>query len=100
MLKTLQSKKQPFGAIKSRIFNSLKIRIFQKAHAFFLYLLLVKTRLEIILNAFVEKKETFFAYNNKKFFEVPKIAFSKGVNPCFGKKMPFFCLCRFREIWT
>ena len=30
MLKTLQSKKKPFGAIKSRIFNSLKIRIFPK----------------------------------------------------------------------
>ena len=34
MLKTLQSKKKPFGAIKSRIFNSLKIRIFQRANAF------------------------------------------------------------------
>ena len=85
MLKTLQSKKKPFWAIKSRIFNSLKIRIFPKGPCFwskkgqfFLYLLLVKTRLEIILNAFVEKKETFFDYNNKKFFEVPKIAFSKG----------------------
>ena len=25
-----------------------------------------------------------------KFPRVPKIAFSKGVNPCFGQKMPFF----------
>ena len=25
-----------------------------------------------------------------KFFRSPKIAFSKGVNPCFGQKMPIF----------
>ena len=30
MLKTLQSKKKSFWATKSRIFNSLKIRIFPK----------------------------------------------------------------------
>ena len=30
MLKTLQSKKKRFWATKSRIFNSLKIRIFPK----------------------------------------------------------------------
>ena len=36
MLKTLQSKKKPFGAIKSRIFNSVNSRIFPKGltHAF------------------------------------------------------------------
>ena len=36
MLKTLQSKKKPFGAIKSRIFQSPKNRVFPKGltHAF------------------------------------------------------------------
>ena len=37
----------------------------------------------------MEKKETFFYYNNK-IFSKSKIAFSKGVNPCFGQKMPIF----------
>ena len=26
----------------------------------------------------------------KNFFELPKITFSKGFNPCFGQKMPIF----------
>ena len=33
----------------------------KKCH-FFLYLCLVKTRLEIVLTDFVDKKETFFEY--------------------------------------
>ena len=38
---------------------------------FFLYLVLVKTRLEIRFNV-VDRKETFFEYKNK-FFKLPKM---------------------------
>ena len=48
-------------------------------------------RPEIILNAFAEKKQSFFDYNNK-ISKVPKIAFSKAVNPCFRKKKKQFFL--------
>ena len=53
---------------------------------FFLYLDLVKMRLEIILNDFAEKKETFFGYKKQNFSESKKSHFSKGVNPCFWTK--------------
>ena len=55
---------------------------------FFLYFDLVK----IMLNNFVEKKETFFQYKNKIFKSLKKWHFSKGVNPCFrSKNATFFC---------
>ena len=44
-----------------------------------LYLGLVEIRLEIMLNNFVEDKETFFGYSKKFFFESQKSHFSKGV---------------------
>ena len=44
-----------------------------------------------MLNDFLEKKETFFHYNNKNFCKSYKSHFSKGVNPCFwSKKCQFF----------
>ena len=52
---------------------------------FFLYLDLVKIRLEIMLNYFEEKKETLFDYKKTKFFKVQKIAYlSKGLLHAFG----------------
>ena len=58
---------------------------------FFLYLDLVKIRLEIMLNYFEEKKETLFDYKKTKFFKVQKIAYlSKGLLYAFGQKMSFF----------
>ena len=51
-----------------------------------LYLDLVEIRLEIMLNNFVQDKETFFGYSKKFFFESQKWHFSKGVNPCFWLK--------------
>ena len=93
----MQRKKEPFWTIKSRIFKSLKIRIFPKGltHAFgpknaifFLYLFLVKTRLEIILNAFVEKKQTFFDYNKLS----QKSLFPKGLSNALVTKCQFFSL--------
>ena len=58
---------------------------------FFHYLFLVKTRLEVILNAFVEKKETFFDYyNNKNCSKSPKSLFPKGLTHVLVKNANFF----------
>ena len=59
---------------------------------FFLYLDLVKMTLEIILNDFAEKKETFFGYKKQNFSESKKSHFSKRVNPCFWTKNAKFFL--------
>ena len=50
-----------------------------KKYQFFVYLGLVKIRLEIMLNDFAEKKDTFFGYKNR-IFESPKnrIFFQRG----------------------
>ena len=72
MLKEFADKKETFLDYKKQNFQKSKNSYFAKGVnprfwsekcQFFLYLFLVKTRLEIILNAFVEKKETFFDYN-------------------------------------
>ena len=69
MLKEFADKKETFLDYKKQNFQKSKNSYFAKGVnprfwsekcQFFLYLFLVKTRLEIILNAFVEKKETFF----------------------------------------
>ena len=58
---------------------------------FFLYLDLVKIRLQIMLNYFEEKKETFFDLKNMNFPNSSKSHFFKGINPCFwAKKCQFF----------
>ena len=56
---------------------------------FFVYLYLVKIRLEIMLNDFADKKETFFGYKNR--------SFPKGITHAFGQKMPVFWLFRFGQ---
>ena len=50
---------------------------------FFVYLGLVKIRLEIILNDFAEKKNLFVGYKKHNFSKSKKSHFSKGVNPWF-----------------
>ena len=66
---------------------------------FFLYLDLVKIRLEIMLNYFEERKETSLTIRKKQ--NIPKSKrshfFSKGLTHAFGKKMPFFSLLRFDQ---
>ena len=53
----------------------------------FLYLDLVKIKLELMLNNFVEKKETFFDYK-ENIFKFLKIAFyQKGLTHAFVQKM-------------
>ena len=60
----------------------------------FLYLDLVKIRLEKVSNNILEEKETFFYYKNTNFWQSHKSNFSKGVNPCFwSKNVIFFIIC-------
>ena len=55
---------------------------------FFLYVSLVKTRLEIRLNNVLDTKNLFFYYK-RKFSESPKNRiFPKGLTHAFGQKMP------------
>ena len=59
---------------------------------FFLYLVLVTTRLEKRFNNVADRKETFFKYK-KKIFQSPKNrSFPKGLTHAFGQKMPNFSL--------
>ena len=68
--------------------------LFVKKCQIFLYLDLVKIRLEKVCNNILEKKETFFYYNNKNFWQSHKSHFSKGVNPSFwSKNASFFIIC-------
>ena len=63
----------------------------------FLYLDSVKIKLELMLNNFVEKKETFFDYK-EKLFQIPKnCIFPKGVNPCFWSKNAMIFIICFRS---
>ena len=60
----------------------------------FLYLFLVKIRLEKRFNSILDRKETFLDY--KKFFPSPQNRiFSKGLTHAFDQKMPFFSLFAF-----
>ena len=67
---------------------------------FFLYLVLVKTRLEIRLNNVLDRKETFFEYKNKIFQSAKNGIFPKGLTHAFGQKMPNFSLFRFGQTKT
>ena len=79
-------RKEPLFNIKTTLLNVSKIKFFQKGQPMllvkkwqiFLYLDLVKIKLELMLNNFVEKKETFFEYK-ENFFKFLKIAvFQRG----------------------
>ena len=62
---------------------------------FFLYLFLVKTRLEIRFNNVLDRKETFYEYKNKIFQSPKNSIFPQEVSHAFGKKIPNFSLCGF-----
>ena len=65
-----------------------------KKFIFFLYLFLVKIRLETRFNSILDRKETFFDY--KKFFPSPKNRiFPKGLTHALGEKMLNVSLYRF-----
>ena len=72
---------------KQETFYGLYMLLVKKCQ-FFLYLVLVKTTLEIRLCNVLDRKETFFEYKNK-IFQTPKYGiFPKGLTHAFGKKMP------------
>ena len=57
---------------------------------FFLYLVLVKTRLQITFNNVVDRRETCFEYKNE-IFQVPKMVFLQRGSPMLlVKKCQFF----------
>ena len=64
---------------------------------FFLYLVLVKTTLEIRLCNVLDRKETFFEYKNKIFQSPKNGIFPKGLTHAFSQKMPDFCLFGFGQ---
>ena len=68
----------------------------KKCH-FFLYLHLVKIRLEIMFSDFAEKKKTCFDHKKQNFLKSKKSALPKGLTHAFGQKMPFFSLLRFGQ---
>ena len=89
---TFLSTKQNFlKSQKSQVVKGVNPCFWLKNANSFFYLLLVKTRLEIRFNNVLDRKETFFEYENKIFeifLKSQKWQFSKGVSPCvfFSKK--------------
>ena len=52
---------------------------------FFVYLDLVKRRLEIMVNDFAEKEKPFFGYKNRIFQSLKNRTFPKGLTHGFGQ---------------
>ena len=76
---------------KSHFFSKGLTDAFGQKMPFFLYLDLIKMRLEIILSDFAGKKETFPGIKKKRIFQSPKnCTFPKALTHAFGQKMPFF----------
>ena len=74
-------KKRNFSKSKKSAFPKGLTHAFGQKMPFFLQLYLVKIRLEIMLDYFKEKKETFLTINSR-IFQTPKTRiFFKGVNP-------------------
>ena len=65
---------------------------------FFLYLDLIKIRLEMMLSEFAIKRETSFDLKKYNFSKLKKShVFSKEVTHAFGQKIPIFSLFRFGQ---
>ena len=63
----------------------------------FLYLDLVKIRLEIRFNNVLDRKQTFFDDKDKNFKSHKNRIFPKGLIHAFGQKMQNFSLFRFSQ---
>ena len=74
-------KKQNFSKSKKSAFPGVNPCFWSKNAIFLLELYLVKIRLEIMLNYFEEKKETFLTINSRIFHTPKTRIFFKGVNP-------------------
>ena len=70
---------------KSHFFKGVNPCFWSK-NVFFLFLFLVKIRLQIMFNNVLDRKETFFGHKNFNISKSSKSHFSKGVNPCFWSK--------------
>ena len=68
-----------------------------KKYQFFLYLFLVKTRLEIRFNNVLDGKEAVFWVKKQKFSKSKNLSFPKGLTHAFGQKMPNFSLFGFGQ---
>ena len=81
-------------AQKSHFPKRVNPRFWSKKCQVFLYLISVKTRLVIVLlNDFLEKKETFLSIRKNNFSKSKKsLFFSKGLTPCFWPKNANFFL--------
>ena len=64
---------------------------------FFLYLVLIKTRLQIRFDNVLDRKETFSEYKNKIFQSLQNRIFPKWLTHAFGQKMPNFSLLGFGQ---
>ena len=87
-------------AQKSHFPKRVNPRFWSKKCQVFLYLISVKTRLVIVLlNDFLEKKETFLSIRKNNFSKSKKsLFFFKGVNPLLlAKKCQFFSLFKFDQ---
>ena len=92
VLQLFGKKEKPFLTIKSaknRIFPKGLTHAFGPKNANFFFVS-VKTRLVIVLlNDFVENKETFLSIKKKRIFQIPKNhIFPKGLTPVYKQKMP------------
>ena len=93
-------KKQNFSKSKKSPFFSkgLTHAFGQKNAIFFLYLDLIKMRLEMTLSEFAIKRETFFDLKIHNFSKFKNYhVFSKELTHAFGQKMPIFSLFRFGQ---
>ena len=89
-------KKKTFWQSQKSLFSIGVNPCFRSKNANFVYVDLVKIRLEIMLVTSHRKKETFWTIKKTEFFKVEKIAFfSKGFNPAFWSKKPNSSLFRF-----
>ena len=61
-----------------------------KKYQFFLYLFLVKTRLEIRFNNVLDGKETVFWVKKQKFSKSKNLSFPKGLTHAFGQRLQIF----------
>ena len=90
-----EKKRNLFWPYKNEFFKLLKNALFHfwpKNAIFFLYIDLIKIRLEIILSDFAEKKENFFGLKKQNFWKSKKSHFFKGLTHAFNQKMPIFFL--------
>ena len=79
--------------MKLAFFSKGLTHAFGQKMPFFLYLDLIKMRLEIMLSDFVGKKETFFGIKKKRLFQsAKKRTFSKGLTHAFGQNAIFFSI--------